>query len=147
MSQDKHYQTSFPSKNVLFISIKRWDISCRSRRYILVNKHTPSDQLTANSTTIGIPCSHMQCSFMQQDSAWIEGASWLSLIPFWLETNFTIFRTSRFFSWLSSSLFHDSKSWLQKYFNQVRLEPNQAEWQALQPKCHPVRPCSNADTS
>jgi len=124
-----------------------WDIICRSSRCIHVNKQTTSDRLTANGRAIGIPCSHMQCSYMQQNSAWIEGASWLSLIPFWFVANYIIFRTSHFFSWSSSSPFHNSKSWLQKHFNQVRLELNRAERQALEPMHPLVRHSSNADTS
>jgi len=100
-----------------------------------------------NRATVGIPCSYMQCTSTQQDSAWIEHASWLSLIPFWLVTYDTIFSTSHFFSWSSSSCFYNSKPWLQKHFPQVRLEPNRAQRQALQAMLHSTRYSSSADTS
>jgi len=77
---------------------KKWDISHRSIRCIPVNERTTSDLLTANRETVEIPCSYTLCSYKQPDSTWIEGASWLSLIPFWLVANYIIFRTSHFFS-------------------------------------------------
>ena len=47
---------------------------------------------------------------MQQDSAWIEHASWLLLILFWVVGMYILLRTSHFFSLSSSSSFHNSKS-------------------------------------
>ena len=125
-----------------FYIYHKWDICCRSSRWIPANKQTTSDRRTAHRGTVGIPC-----SYTQPDSAWIEGASWLSLIPFWLLGNYRIFRTSHFFSWSCSSPFHNCMSWLQKYFNQVPVRPNRAEQQALRIIRHPVRHSSNADTS
>jgi len=124
-----------------------WDIGCLSWQCIPVNTQTISDQLTTHHGTVGMPCSHPQCSHLQPDSAWIDGACWLSLIPFWLVANYKIFSTSHFFSWSSSSPFYNSKSSLQKHFNQVWLVPNLAEQQALQPMRDLVRHSSNADTS
>jgi len=124
-----------------------WDFSCCSSLCLPVNEQTTSDQLTANRGTFGIPSSYMQCSYMPQHSAWIDGASWLSLITFWLVANYIIFRTSHYISRSSSSPFHNSKSWLQKQFNQMWLEPNRAESQALQPMYHPVRHSSDVDAS
>jgi len=40
---------------------------------------------------------------MQQHSSWVERASWLLLIPFWLEAKYICLRTSQFFSLSSSS--------------------------------------------
>lgn len=42
------------------------------------------------------------CSNTQQDSSWVDCASWLSLIPFRLEANYILLMTSHFI-WLSSS--------------------------------------------
>jgi len=120
-------------------------ISCTSSRYIPANTQSWSDRLTAHRGSFGIPCSYMQCSYTHSDSAWIEVSRCLSLSPFWLVANYMIFRTSHFFSWSSSSPIHPSKSWLQKYFYQVRLKPNRAEWQALEMICHPVGHSSIAD--
>jgi len=39
---------------------------------------------------------------MQQDSSWVDQASWLSVIPFWLEAYYIFFNSINFF-WLSSS--------------------------------------------
>ena len=128
-----HYQTLY--------------ISCRSLRCIPVHKHLISDRLTANCGTVGIRCYYTQCSYTQPYSAWIEGACWLLLIPFWLVANYIIFRTSLFFTWSSSSPFHNSQSWLQNHLNHVRLQPNWAEQQPLQPLCHPVRHSGHVDTS
>jgi len=137
------------------LSVEEWpfniyhtsDISCCLSRCIAVKKQSTSDWLTAKRGTVGIPCSYMQCSYTQQDSAWIEGASWLSLMSFWLVANYIIFRTSHFFSWSSSLHFHNNKSWLEKHFNQVWLELNRAEQQALQPMRHPVEHSSKANAS
>jgi len=95
-----------------------------------------------NCTTVRIPC-----SYMQQDSAWIERASWLSLIPFWLVAHYIIFSTSHFFSWSFSSRFYNSKLWLLKHFPEVWLELNRAEWQALHAMRHLGRHSSSIDTS
>ena len=146
MTWDKHHQTSFPSKNVLFIIIKN-DISCHSSPCIPVNNQTASHLLTANRGNVGICRSYTTCSYTHPESAWIQGASSLSLVLFLLVANYIIFRTSHFFSWSSSSPFNNSKWWLQKYRNHVRLKPNGAERQALQTMSHLVRHSSNADTS
>jgi len=124
---------------------QKWDISYRSSRYIPANKQTTSDRLTANCGTIGILCSYTRHRYPQPYSARIEGARWLSLVPFWFVAKYIIVRTSHFFSWTSSSPFHNSKSWLQNYFNQIRLKPNQAERQALQTIRHPMWSSSNKD--
>jgi len=100
-----------------------------------------------NRATIGISCSYTKCTYTQQDLAWIERASWLSLIPFWLVAHYIIFSTSHFFSWSSSSRFYNSKPWLQKHFPQMRLDPNRAEQQELQAMGHSARHSSSADTS
>ena len=126
---------------------QKCDISCWSSQYIPANKTTTLDRPSANCGTIPIPYCCMQCSYTQPDSAYTEDASWLSLVPFWLVANYIIFRASHSFSSSSSSPFHNSKSWLQKYFNQARLKTNQADWQTLQTGRHPVRHSSNADTS
>jgi len=42
------------------------------------------------------------CSYIPQDSFWVECASWLLLITLWLEANKVFLRTSHFF-WKSSS--------------------------------------------
>jgi len=43
------------------------------------------------------------CSYKQQDSSWVERASWLLHISFWLEAAYVFLRTSHFFSLSSSS--------------------------------------------
>ena len=141
MTWDKHHQMSFRSKNDLFISIEheistliQLDVPCKQR-----NNVGPTYW---NRATVRIPCSHTQ-----QDSAWIEPASWLSLIPFWLVAHYIIFSTSHFFSWSSSSHFYNCKPCPPKHFLQRRLEPNHAERQALHATTHLVRHSSNADTS
>ena len=142
-----------PSSDVLSVEecplyiYSKCHISCRSSRYIPAIKQTTSDQLTANHATVGNPCSYTQCHYTRPDSAWFQGASWLSLVPFWLVANYIIFRSSHFLLWSSSSPFHNSKSWLQKYFNQVRLKPNRAERQVLQTLRQPERRSSNIDSS
>ena len=95
-----------------------------------------------NRATVGIPL-----SYPLQDSAWIERASWLLLIPFWLVAHYIIFSTSHFFSWSCSSRFYNSKPWLPKHFLQLLLEPNQAEQQTLRTMSHLARHSSNTDTS
>jgi len=42
-------------------------------------------------------------SYAHQDSTWVERASWLLHMSFWLEANYLFFRTSYFFSLSSSS--------------------------------------------
>jgi len=98
-----------------FYIYQKWDFSCRSSRYNSANNRRSSNRLPANRGTVGIPC-----SYTQPDSASIECASWQSLVPFWLVASHIIFRTFHFFWWSSSSPFHNSKSWLQKDFNQMR---------------------------
>jgi len=46
---------------------------------------------------------HATCSHTQQDSSWVEPASWLLLIPFWLEADCIFPRTSHFFLFSLSS--------------------------------------------
>jgi hypothetical protein len=147
MSWEIQHQTSFLSKNALCIPIKRHNLSGRSSQYVPVNEQTTSVRLTAHHGTVGIPSSYTQFSYTQQDSPWIEGASWLSLIPFSLIAKYIIFRIFHFVSWLSSSPFHHSKSWLQKQINEVLLEPNRATKHAFQPMRHPVRHSTNANNS
>jgi hypothetical protein len=146
MSWDKYHQMSFSVEECPFNIYQTWDISCSSLRYIPENKPTTSDWHIANCGTDRIPCHYLQRTYTQQDSAWIEFGSWLSHIPFWLVASYIIIRTSYFFSWSSSSPFHNSKSCLQKHVTQVRLELNRAEQQTLQPMRHLVRHTSNADT-
>jgi len=128
LTEDPGYVVTQSSPDLLWVEecpfyiYQKWDISCCSSQCIPVNKETTLDRLTANRGTVAIPWSYTQCRYTQLDSAWIEGAHWLSLVPFWLVANYIIFRTSHFFSWSSSSLFHNSKSWLQKHFTQVRLD-------------------------
>jgi len=85
-------------------------ITCHSSLCNADNKQTRSDRLSAHPGTVGIPSSYTQCSYTQPDSAWMEGAIWLSLIPFWLVANCIVFRTSHFFLWSSSAPFHNSRS-------------------------------------
>jgi len=75
-----------------------WDISCRSLQCIPVNKPTTLEWHNVNCGTFGIPSCYMQCSYRQPNSAWIGGASRLSIILCWHVANYIIFRTSHFFS-------------------------------------------------
>jgi len=61
-----------------------WDIRCHLSRYVPETKQATSDWLTAHHASLWIPGSYTQCTYTQQDSAGIEGACWLSLIPCWL---------------------------------------------------------------
>jgi len=129
-------------KQCHFYIYHSWDFTCCSAQCFPVIKQTTSDWHTANRGTLGIPC-----SYTQQDLTWIDCASWLSLIRFWLLANFIIFRTSLFFSLSSFPPFHNRKPWLQKHVNQVQLDPNRAKRQTLHPMCHLVRHSSKADSS
>jgi len=49
--------------------------------------------------------SRATCSYTKRDSSWVECASWLLLIPFWLDATCRFLSTSHIFSLSSSSSF------------------------------------------
>jgi len=76
------------------------DFGCLTPQFTLVTKQTTSDQLSANCWTVETPPT---CSHTQQDSSCVECASWLLLIPFWLEADYIILNSSHFLLLSSSS--------------------------------------------
>jgi len=102
MSWVKHHQTSFPSKNVLFIYYKH-EISAVIHHYL---SHKTNKQHRTDLLQIARPLeTPATCSYTQWDSDSVDYASWLSLIPFWLEAHYIFLRTSHFVSLSSSSSF------------------------------------------
>jgi len=97
---DKHHQMFFHSRNFLFISDNEV-IEADINQYVSLWRHKPHW-----TDLLQIPKwreTHPTCSQMYQDSSWVECASWLLLIPFWLEANYIFFMTSHLFWWSSSS--------------------------------------------
>jgi len=89
MCWDKHHQTTFRSKNFLFISIKHeipavvhFNVSLQT------NKHTSSEGLTPNRGTVGITSNW--------DVSWVERASWQSFIPLCPVAYYIFLRTFHF---------------------------------------------------
>jgi len=98
ISWDKHHQTSFLSKNILFIcnideilALVNFDLSL----FANLQHRTNSLQIA------GLLETPATCSYTQADSSWVERPSWRSVSLFWLEANYIFLRTSHFF-WLSS---------------------------------------------
>jgi len=118
------------------------DFSCRSWKCSPLNIPTISDRLTAIRRNIRIPCSYTQLG-----STWMEYASWLSHIQFWLVANNIILIASHFLSLSPSSPVHNSKSWLHKHLSQVRLDPNWAVRQVPHHMHHRMKHSTNTDTS
>ena len=56
ISGDKHHQTSFRSKNILFIRNMYGSSAVVNFDHVRVRKHTTSDRLSANQRTVGNPC-------------------------------------------------------------------------------------------
>jgi len=77
-----------------------WDFGCCRHLFLPVNKQSTLDGLAATSWVVATSAS---CSYIPQDSSSVGCASWLLLIPFWLDVDYTFFRTSQFFSISSSS--------------------------------------------
>jgi len=155
ISLGKHQQMSFPLKNMTFKSHKHVisaDINIHLSRKTNTQHMTDLVQITVRLEICA------SCSYMHQDSSWEEQASWLLLIPCWLEATYIFLKTSHLFLLSSSSglpssfcyhlllLFCTSKSWLHKHLSKVQVDQNQAERRALQSMSHPLRHNFNADT-
>jgi hypothetical protein len=123
---DWPYWLAGGGERFIFGALTIASIMCHSSQCITVNKQTPSDRHTGYRGAVVIPC-----SYTQPDPAWVDSASWLSLIWFWPGANYIISRTSHFFSLSSSLLFYNIMAWLQKQINLRQLDPNRAERQAL----------------
>jgi len=97
---DKHQQTSFPSRNFLYMSYNH-AISAivQCNLCMLTNRQ----HRTNLSRIVGQCKTPATCGHMQQESSWVYGTSWLLHIPFWHESNYIVLRTSHFFSLSSSS--------------------------------------------
>jgi len=87
------------------------------------------------------------CSYTQQNSSWIENASWLSLIRFWPVDNNICVRTSHIFLLPLFSPIYGTKSWLHKSLSQVQVDLNRGKRQTLLQTCHLLRHSCNTDTS
>jgi len=124
-SWDNDHQISFPSKNFLLVSDNCeifTVINCCLSLYTKTHHWPDILHITGWWET---PAT---CSYTQQDSSWVDHASWLSLIPFWLDCNYTFLRPLHFLL-LSSAISistppnhgytHASARW-----EQIRLEPN-----------------------
>ena len=105
MCWDKHHQTTFPSQNFLFISIKHeisavfhLNVSLQTNKQ--TNKHHRTDLLQIAGPLESLPT----CSDTQQGVSWVERASWQSFIPLWPVAYYIFLRTSHF-SLSSSSPF------------------------------------------
>jgi len=98
---DKHQQTSFPSYNDLFISDNHAISAVVHRNLSLLTTTQHRTYLLHIAGRWETPAT---CCHTQQDSSWVYGTSWLLLILFWHEANYTVLRTSHFFSLSSSSL-------------------------------------------
>ena len=105
MCWDKHHQTTFPSQNFLFISIKHeisavfhLNVSLQTNKQ--TNKHHRTDLLQIAGPLESLPT----CSDTQQGVSWVERASWQSFIALWPVAYYIFLRTSHF-SLSSSSPF------------------------------------------
>lgn len=102
----KAQQTSFRSKKFLF-SFHKHEISDVVHIYISLwtNTQCQTDllQIAGRFETPAI------CSRTQQDSSWVECASWLLLIPSWLEAYYVFLSTSHMFSLSFSCPFQHQK--------------------------------------
>jgi len=155
ISWDKHQQTSFPMKNVLFISHKHeisTGVHCDLSLLTNTQHQTDLVQIAGRLAT------RTSGSYAQQDSSCVEWASRLLPMPFSLKLTIyssrlqchyviLFLRTSHFVSLSSSLHFHSSKSWLYKHLSKFSMEQNRAERQALLPICDSLRPNYNADTT
>jgi len=102
MSWEKHQQTSFRSMSVVCIYIKP-EISTVFHHNVsrwTVKQHR-TDLLRISRPLEPPPT----CCYTQWDLSRVEHSSWLSLIPFWLEANCILFKTSHLFSLSSSKPF------------------------------------------
>jgi len=140
---------------MMFISQTR-DFGCYSPWFILLTKHTISDQLGAICRIVSNPCNRQLCAtgfiLCRTRKLAVTHAiltwSWL-YIPQDFPLLFIIvcLRTSHFVSLSSSLHFHSSKTWLPKHLSKVRVEQNRAEQWALHPMQHPLRLNYNTDTT
>jgi len=99
ISWHNHNQTSFPSKNILFIwNINEISTVVNFNESLEANIQHRTDSLRI-AGLLEIPAT---CRYMQAASSWVERCSWQLVRVFWLEANYSFLRTSHFF-WLSSS--------------------------------------------
>jgi len=91
ISWDKHQQTSYLSKNVLWISHNQDILAVVHRDWSL---QTITQHCTYLVQIAGWLETCATTSYMQWDSAYVECATWLLRMPFWLETNHICLRTS-----------------------------------------------------
>ena len=144
ISSHKNLQTCFPLKNDLLI-MNNHEISAVEN--LLVSQYTIKEHWTDLLQLAGQWEMSATGSQMQRDSSWVEHASWLLIIPFWLEANYIFLRTSTSFCNHLPLLFQNRKSWLQKRFSMARVDPKQADQWALDPMWDWQVHSNNVDTS
>jgi len=147
---------TLPTKNVLFISHKH-EISAVIHNCVSLWTHA---QHQADSVLITWRLeTHATCSYTRPNSSWVECASSLLLIPFWLEANYKSLKYSHFFllTYFSGPptsfchhlphFFHTTDSALHQQLSKVREDWNRADWLAHNPIRHPLRHNFSADTT
>ena len=102
ISWDRHHQTSFALRDLLFISCKHQiSVLVQLDLSLYLHKQHQTDLLKIAERLV----THATCSYAQYDSSCITFASWLLLIPFWLEAHHIFHRISHIFSLSSFSPF------------------------------------------
>jgi len=97
---DKYHLTSCPLKNDVFISIKHaiWAVV-----HLYLSRYTDRQHCTDFLSIVRQLETPTTCHYIQRDLYWVDRASWLLLIPFWIEADNIFLTTSNCFSSLSSS--------------------------------------------
>jgi len=97
---DEHQQTSIPGMNLPFLSHTH---EIPAVLHHCISPSTHPQHWTYMVLIAGWLATRATGSYAQQDSSWVDWASWLLRMPFWLEANYIFLSTSHIISWSSSS--------------------------------------------